>query len=64
MSDAFYLGRKINEKKFVEGKSRVLQPDEELQCVIKGKLTRGVRRRGEKGDYTPIILFVTIIWSI
>lgn len=59
MGEAFYLGRKVNEKKFVVAKSRVLDPDEELLCVIKGRLTRGVRRRGEKGEYAPGLLFLT-----
>lgn len=59
MGEAFYLGRKVSEKKFVEAKSRVLDPDEELLSVIKGRLTRGVRRRGEKGEYVPGFLFTT-----
>lgn len=59
MGEAFYLGRKVNEKTLVEAKSRVIDPDEELFCVIKGRLTRGVRKRGEKGEYAKGLLFLT-----
>ncbi len=57
--ESFYLGRKVNEKKFVVAKSRVLDQDEELLSVIKGRLTRGVRKRGEKGEYIPGLFFIT-----
>lgn len=59
MGEAFYLGRKVNEKKLVEAKSRVIDADEEIFCVIKGRLTRGVRKRGERGEYAKGLLFLT-----
>jgi len=59
MSENYYLGRKVKEKTFVEAKSRIIQPDEELIGVIKGRMTRGARKRGEKGDYIKGLLVMT-----
>jgi len=43
-----YLGKKVKEKKLVEAKSRVINPDEDILCVIRGrpKVRGGIKLDG------------------
>ncbi len=63
-----YLGEKVKEKKLVEAKSRVINPDEEILCVIRARIkSRGGVQLGGYGkpkkssiDVPPAgLLFVT-----
>jgi len=63
-----YLGTKVKEKKLVQAKSRVIDPDEEILCVIRGRIkARGGVQLGNTGkakasslDIPPAgLLFIT-----
>jgi hypothetical protein len=66
-----YLGLKVKENKLVEAKSRIIDPDEEIHCVIRGRIKArgGIRVDGWgkpiRGNKNPALvppaglLFVT-----
>jgi len=60
MEESLYLGKKLKEKHFVKAKAEIIHPDEKISCIIKGRLTRGIKRKGpHKQPSYPGLLFIT-----
>jgi len=65
MTSKLYIGKKVKEKQLVQAKSRVINPDEELICVIRGgyamRKGKGLRYDGKEGTGIPKkgLLFIT-----